>query len=129
MKGAGWLILALAATAIIALIVWLAAARPGALSAENEQIRLVSMVLMLVLVGSGLLVRWRSLPALIWLRDGDGAVGLHWTALVFAVTWSADILAYLAGSTLGGPKLWPRKCVKLGWLMYMSMKHQMLLVK
>ena len=80
MKGAGWLILALAATAIIALIVWLAAARPGALSAEDEQIRLVSMVLMLVLVGSGLLARWRSLPALIWLRDG-----CIWAAIGFVL--------------------------------------------
>jgi aspartyl protease family protein len=69
MKAAGWLVLAIAGTAIIALIVWLVSTRPDALSSENEQIRLVSLVLMLVLVSSGLLARWRELPALIWLRD------------------------------------------------------------
>jgi len=52
---------------------------------------------------------------LIWLRDVDSAVGLHWTVLVFAVAWSADILAYLAGSTLGGPKLWPRFSPNKTW--------------
>lgn len=45
---------------------------------------------------------------LIWLRAGDSVQGLYWTVLVFAVAWAADILAYLVGSTVGGPKLWPR---------------------
>jgi phosphatidate cytidylyltransferase len=57
---------------------------------------------------------WPSV-LLIWLRDGESSVGLHWTALVFAVTWSADILAYLAGSTFGGPKLWPRYSPNKTW--------------
>ena len=52
---------------------------------------------------------------LIWLRDGHDRVGLHWTVLVFVVTWSADIVAYLAGSALGGPKLWPRLSPKKTW--------------
>ncbi|WP_292229991.1 CDP-archaeol synthase [Brevundimonas sp.] len=52
---------------------------------------------------------------LIWLRAVDSPVGLHWTVLVFAVAWSADILAYLAGSTLGGPKLWPRFSPNKTW--------------
>jgi phosphatidate cytidylyltransferase len=52
---------------------------------------------------------------LIWLRDVDSTVGLHWTVLVFAVAWSADILAYLAGSTFGGPKLWPRFSPNKTW--------------
>ena len=52
---------------------------------------------------------------LIWLRDGHDKVGLHWTVLVFAVTWSADIVAYLAGSLFGGPKLWPRLSPKKTW--------------
>ena len=52
---------------------------------------------------------------LIWLRDGHDRIGLHWTVLVFAVTWSADIVAYLAGSLFGGPKLWPRLSPKKTW--------------
>ena len=57
---------------------------------------------------------WPSV-LLIWLRDGVDPVGLHWTVLVFAVAWSADILAYLVGSTLGGPKLWPRFSPNKTW--------------
>lgn len=52
---------------------------------------------------------------LVWLRDGHSLVGLHWTVLVFAVTWSADIMAYIVGSQLGGPKLWPRFSPNKTW--------------
>nr|WP_314528268.1 phosphatidate cytidylyltransferase [uncultured Brevundimonas sp.] len=52
---------------------------------------------------------------LIWLRGVDSPIGLHWTVLVFAVAWSADIVAYLAGSTFGGPKLWPRFSPNKTW--------------
>lgn len=52
---------------------------------------------------------------LIWLRDVDSAVGLHWTVLVFAVAWASDILAYLVGSIVGGPKLWPRFSPNKTW--------------
>ena len=52
---------------------------------------------------------------LIWLRGVDSPIGLHWTVLVFAVVWSADIVAYLAGSTFGGPKLWPRFSPNKTW--------------
>ena len=45
----------------------------------------------------------------------DSPIGLHWTVLVFAVAWSADIVAYLAGSTFGGPKLWPRFSPNKTW--------------
>ena len=57
---------------------------------------------------------WPSV-LLIWLRGVDSPVGLHWTVLVFAVAWSADIVAYLAGSTFGGPKLWPRFSPNKTW--------------
>lgn len=57
---------------------------------------------------------WPSV-LLIWLRDVDSLIGLHWTVLVFAVAWSADIVAYLAGSTFGGPKLWPRFSPNKTW--------------
>lgn len=50
---------------------------------------------------------------LVWLRGGlDGA---QWTILLFAVAWSADIAAYLIGSVLKGPKLWPRFSPNKTW--------------
>jgi phosphatidate cytidylyltransferase len=52
---------------------------------------------------------------LIWLRDGTGEAGLYWTVMVFAVAWAADILAYLVGSAVGGPKLWPRFSPNKTW--------------
>lgn len=53
---------------------------------------------------------------LVWMRgDHDDLIGLHWTVLVFAVAWSADILAYLVGSAIGGPKLWPRFSPNKTW--------------
>ena len=52
---------------------------------------------------------------LIWLRDLNDAQGLYWTVLVFAVAWASDILAYLVGSAVGGPKLWPRFSPNKTW--------------
>jgi len=52
---------------------------------------------------------------LIWLRDGQSGVGLSWTILVFVVAWSADVMAFLVGSLLGGPKLWPRYSPNKTW--------------
>jgi phosphatidate cytidylyltransferase len=34
---------------------------------------------------------------------------------LFAVTWSADIVAYAVGNTLKGPKLWPRFSPNKTW--------------
>ncbi|MBB5745758.1 phosphatidate cytidylyltransferase [Brevundimonas variabilis] len=63
----------------------------------------------------GVLYLGWPIALLIWLRDVDSAVGLTWTALVFVVAWSSDILAYLVGSTVGGPKLWPRFSPNKTW--------------
>ena len=52
---------------------------------------------------------------LIWLRDGDTAIGLSWTVVAFAVAWSSDVMAYLVGSLVGGPKLWPRFSPNKTW--------------
>ena len=41
--------------------------------------------------------------------------GFRWTVLLFAVTWSADIFAFLVGSALKGPKLWPRFSPNKTW--------------
>lgn len=41
--------------------------------------------------------------------------GLAWTFLVLVVTWSADSAAFLVGSSLKGPKLWPRFSPNKTW--------------
>lgn len=53
----------------------------------------------------------------IWLRNGqtDVSSGLHWTVFVLAVTWAADIAAYVFGSLIGGPRLWPRFSPNKTW--------------
>jgi phosphatidate cytidylyltransferase len=51
--------------------------------------------------------------ALLWLRDGT--LGLQWTGLLFAVTWSADTGAFIVGNLLKGPKLEPRLSPKKTW--------------
>jgi phosphatidate cytidylyltransferase len=51
--------------------------------------------------------------ALTWLRVTPE--GFRWTVLLFAVTWSADIFAFLVGSVLKGPKLWPRFSPNKTW--------------
>lgn len=49
----------------------------------------------------------------IWLRGQPD--GLGWTVLLFVTAWAADILAYLTGSLLRGPKLWPRFSPNKTW--------------
>jgi phosphatidate cytidylyltransferase len=51
--------------------------------------------------------------ALTWLRATPE--GFRWTVLLFAVTWGADIFAFLVGSALKGPKLWPRFSPNKTW--------------
>jgi phosphatidate cytidylyltransferase len=51
--------------------------------------------------------------AMIWLRTGE--LGLAWTLALLATAWSADIAAYVAGNSLGGPKLWPRISPNKTW--------------
>jgi phosphatidate cytidylyltransferase len=52
--------------------------------------------------------------ALVLLRD-ESFAGAMVVLLVFAVSWGADILAYFAGRTFGGPKLAPRISPKKTW--------------
>lgn len=56
---------------------------------------------------------------LIWLRNGygdnDPMLGLAWTVFAFAITWAADSMAYVVGSLVGGPKLWPRFSPNKTW--------------
>ncbi|ATC24883.1 phosphatidate cytidylyltransferase [Caulobacter vibrioides] len=51
--------------------------------------------------------------AMVWVRSLDD--GLWWTLLLFVVTWFADIFAYVTGSILKGPKLWPRISPNKTW--------------
>jgi len=50
---------------------------------------------------------------LVWLRSTNQ--GHWWTMMLFAATWSADIGAFAVGSTLKGPKLWPRFSPNKTW--------------
>lgn len=61
----------------------------------------------------GVLYIAAPIVALAWLRASPEGRG--WTTLLFAVTWSADIGAFLVGSALKGPKLWPRLSPNKTW--------------
>lgn len=50
---------------------------------------------------------------LVWLRQTNQ--GEWWTIMLFAATWAADIGAFAVGSTLKGPKLWPRFSPNKTW--------------
>ena len=51
---------------------------------------------------------------LVWLRRSTNQ-GHWWTMMLFAATWAADIGAFAVGSTLKGPKLWPRFSPNKTW--------------
>ncbi len=60
--------------------------------------------------------------ALVWLRNPSGdsfswsmSTGVAWMLLLFVITWAADICAFLVGSALKGPKLWPRFSPNKTW--------------
>ena len=57
-----------------------------------------------------------SAPAgllMVWLIETSQGAG--WTLMLFATTWAADIAAFLVGSLLKGPKLWPRFSPNKTW--------------
>jgi phosphatidate cytidylyltransferase len=65
---------------------------------------------------SGAGVLYASVPAavLVWIEVAP-VYALATIVFVFAVVWSADIGAFVAGRLLGGPKLWPRISPKKTW--------------
>ncbi|RZJ79563.1 MAG: CDP-archaeol synthase, partial [Brevundimonas sp.] len=101
------------------------------ISAHVEQLSLSLVMLVFCAVAAGLFARSRGQEALdaaygvlylgwpavllIWLRDGSTAPGLAWTVFAFAIAWASDIMAYLVGSIVGGPKLWPRFSPNKTW--------------
>lgn len=101
------------------------------IAAHIEQLSLSLVMLVFCAAAAGLFARSRGQEALdasygvlylgwpavllIWLRDGSTDVGLYWTVFAFVIAWSSDIMAYLVGSTVGGPKLWPRFSPNKTW--------------
>lgn len=54
--------------------------------------------------------------ALLWMRERPPQdESLAWTVLLFFVVWTADSLAFIAGSLFKGPKLWPRVSPNKTW--------------
>jgi len=101
------------------------------IAAHVQQLSLALVMLVFCAAAAGLFAKSRGQEAvdaaygvlylgwpavlLIWLRDGTSSVGLAWTVFAFAVAWASDIMAYLVGSLLGGPKLWPRFSPNKTW--------------
>jgi phosphatidate cytidylyltransferase len=50
---------------------------------------------------------------LVWLIQTPQGRG--WTLMLFTCTWAADIFAFLVGSVLRGPRLWPRYSPNKTW--------------
>lgn len=68
--------------------------------------------------GFGVIYIAPAAVCLIWLRDTNHTLsseGAWWTLMLFATTWAADIGAFAVGSTLKGPKLWPRFSPNKTW--------------
>jgi phosphatidate cytidylyltransferase len=61
----------------------------------------------------GLLYIAPACMVLVWLIATPQGRG--WALMLFACTWSADILAFMTGNLLGGPKLWPRYSPNKTW--------------
>ncbi len=40
---------------------------------------------------------------------------MDWTLWLLAIVWAVDTFAYLVGSQVGGPKLWPRLSPRKTW--------------
>ena len=92
----------------------------GVVAAHAGQLSLGLVMLVFGAVAAGLFARNRGQEALdaaygvlylgwpavllIWLRDLDTPSGLAWTVSAFAIAWASDIMAYLVGSLVGGPK-------------------------
>lgn len=64
--------------------------------------------------GFGVLYLGAPVVALWWLRLGGGQ-GFAWTVLMLVIAWAADSAAFLIGSWLKGPKLWPRFSPNKTW--------------
>jgi phosphatidate cytidylyltransferase len=62
----------------------------------------------------GFLYAATALAAPVILRM-DTEMGLAALLWLFAVVWVSDVMAYVAGRSIGGPKLWPKVSPKKTW--------------
>ncbi len=85
-----WLIVGIGIVAVAAFGFWLASERPDALVEEGNQIHLTYLLILLVLVGSGLVVRWRDRPKLKWLQHGLIWAGLG-LVLIVGYSYRTDV--------------------------------------
>jgi phosphatidate cytidylyltransferase len=65
-------------------------------------------------IAAGVLYAGALAIACVLLRN-DPAYGFIAIILLFAVVWATDILAYVVGRVVGGPKLWTRVSPKKTW--------------
>ena len=98
---AAWISLAIAALVIAGLAAGLKLTRRPADTAFG----------VLYLGAPALALWWLRLPSDL---EGEDA-GRAWTFLMFDIAWSADSAAFLIGSALKGPKLWPRFSPNKTW--------------
>jgi aspartyl protease family protein len=87
-----WLIVGVGIALLAAMVFWLAGERPDALADEGNQARLTYLVILLVLVGSGLVVRWQGRPRLKWLQHGLIWAGLG-LVLIVGYSYRTDVTA------------------------------------
>lgn len=93
----------------IAWFVGAACAATAALVAKNTAERRADAAFGVIYLAAPML-------ALLWLRGkGLPDEGRAWTFLLLFVVWSADSVAFMVGSLVKGPKLWPRVSPNKTW--------------
>ena len=88
----------------------------GILSLGAFMAHIIGVALQRPLPWPGLGVVYVGLPvlSLVWLRNIE-PTGLYWITWVFVVVWATDIMAYICGRLIGGPRLVPKYSPKKTW--------------
>lgn len=121
--GRGWRFTGLVALAGVTLLAWrgealfaipaLALAAAGLLLFARGMTRADGKPRQSTMIAGGLLYAGLPAIALIWLRAEPQ--GLALTLWTLAIVWGTDIFAFVAGRTIGGPKLLPRVSPSKTW--------------